>query len=523
MYRMFKSLWFTKEDVNFVVLEEGAILVKFDNIEDRKRAFNFTLFWVRIFNIPLEYMDRQVAMDVGKAIGEVVDIDWRNKDGGWKEYIWLRVIIDVLKPLRRMHNFLAVSFEGCSGLALIWRKRVDVAIQSFSKHHIDSLVRVGGSVREDWVVGVVFNAILNKEKKDNGCKKSGGSMIEERVDRFLTSVSVIEKFSFMATSVVRQTKADHHAIIMDMYGRKPKEHLKYPRLCFKFDECWATNKEAKSIISNAWNSGGSNFVDKFDRVRSVLGLWDDSVNALKESRCGLSHLYAKEEKYWAQRSLSQWLREGDRNTCYFHARATGHLKKNNTDKVKDLNGNWCVTKETNEWFVTDYTESEVIQAIKEMDLRKAPGVDGLSGSFFKYNWETVGDETILFCLDVVENLDNYLGLSLPVDKKKIWLSKRSLTGCLIGYTVGLRGYYPLVLKTYKQRLVGRGGRAKRGVDSGRCFLGRTCVILRNVWRKQEEGFKRTTVAAKAKKINVTKKALIPGLIKPSRMSKGTSF
>lgn len=103
--------------------------------------------------------------------------------------------------------------------------------------------------------------------------KSGGSMIEERVDRFLTSVSVIEKFPFMATNVVRQTKADHHAIIMDMYGRKPKEHLKYPRLCFKFDECWATNKEAKSIISNAWNSGGSNFVDKFDRVRSVLGLW----------------------------------------------------------------------------------------------------------------------------------------------------------------------------------------------------------------------------------------------------------
>lgn len=69
-------------------------------------AFNFTLFWVRIFNIPLEYMDRQVAMDVGKAIGEVVDIDWRNKDGGWKEYIWLRVIIAVLKPLRRFVQFM---------------------------------------------------------------------------------------------------------------------------------------------------------------------------------------------------------------------------------------------------------------------------------------------------------------------------------------------------------------------------------------------------------------------------------
>ncbi|TYG36742.1 hypothetical protein ES288_D13G087500v1, partial [Gossypium darwinii] len=41
---------------------------------------------------------------------------------------------------------------------------------------------------------------------------------------------------------------------------------------------------------------------------------------------------------------------------------------------------------------------------------------------------------------------------------------------------------------------------------------------RNVWSKQEEGFERTTAAVMAKKINVTKKALIPGLIKPSRMS-----
>ncbi|MBA0794096.1 hypothetical protein Gohar_018454, partial [Gossypium harknessii] len=38
-------------------------------------AFNLTSFWVRIFNIPLEYMDKQVALDVGKVIGEVVAID----------------------------------------------------------------------------------------------------------------------------------------------------------------------------------------------------------------------------------------------------------------------------------------------------------------------------------------------------------------------------------------------------------------------------------------------------------------
>ncbi|MBA0677990.1 hypothetical protein Goari_019359 [Gossypium aridum] len=37
--------------------------------------FNFTPFWLRIYNIPLEHMDRKTAIDVGKAIEEVVAID----------------------------------------------------------------------------------------------------------------------------------------------------------------------------------------------------------------------------------------------------------------------------------------------------------------------------------------------------------------------------------------------------------------------------------------------------------------
>lgn len=38
-------------------------------------VFNITPFWIRIYNIPFEKMDRRVAVDVGKAIGEVVAIN----------------------------------------------------------------------------------------------------------------------------------------------------------------------------------------------------------------------------------------------------------------------------------------------------------------------------------------------------------------------------------------------------------------------------------------------------------------
>ncbi|MBA0549351.1 hypothetical protein Golob_020387, partial [Gossypium lobatum] len=63
MYHVFKSLWFTKEEVNFIALKEGSILV-------------------RISNIPMDYMDRLIALEVGNAIGEVIAIDWCDRDGG---------------------------------------------------------------------------------------------------------------------------------------------------------------------------------------------------------------------------------------------------------------------------------------------------------------------------------------------------------------------------------------------------------------------------------------------------------
>ncbi|KHG07319.1 Cyclin-B1-1 -like protein [Gossypium arboreum] len=53
------------------------------------------------------------------------------------------------------------------------------------------------------------------------------------------------------------------------------------------------------------------------------------------------------------------------------------------------------------------------------------------------------------------------------------------------------------------------------------FFSTNLEDCRNAWSEQEEGFERTTVAAMVKKISITKKALIPGLIKPSRMSKGS--
>ncbi|MBA0687143.1 hypothetical protein Goari_014700 [Gossypium aridum] len=141
MYRVLRSLWFTKYDVNFVALNEEVILVKFGCVEDRNRIlnmmpwlfdnclfamlpfvkdkeletyeFNISPFRLRIYNIPLEYMDRQIAMDVGKAIGELVAIDWKDRNGGWTEFMRLKVKINVSNPLRRVCGIIGHTTQKC--------------------------------------------------------------------------------------------------------------------------------------------------------------------------------------------------------------------------------------------------------------------------------------------------------------------------------------------------------------------------------------------------------------------------
>ena len=52
-----------------------------------------------------------------------------------------------------------------------------------------------------------------------------------------------------------------------------------------------------------------------------------------------------EEVWWQQRSRVQWLGEGDRNTKYFHHRASERRRKNAIVGLWNDEGIWCDSKE----------------------------------------------------------------------------------------------------------------------------------------------------------------------------------
>ncbi|KAL0368119.1 UNVERIFIED_CONTAM: hypothetical protein Scaly_1030800 [Sesamum calycinum] len=97
-----------------------------------------------------------------------------------------------------------------------------------------------------------------------------------------------------------------------------------------------------------WNN------DEFGDISGKTTRLEKEIDSLQKSNLnGVSHIglsklctelfriVSIEEIKWKQRGKSAWLAEGDRNTTFFHAKAS-QRQKMNIDKLKDESGVWRV-------------------------------------------------------------------------------------------------------------------------------------------------------------------------------------
>jgi hypothetical protein len=156
-------------------------------------------------------------------------------------------------------------------------------------------------------------------------------------------------------------------------------------------------------------------------------------------------LNRREEIMWKQRSRIQWLAAGDKNTRFFHLRASRRRKKNKINQLKKENGVVTedvmemsrmvtsfykelyttegteemdevlnsvprkVTPEMNSQLLIPFEEKEVKEALFQMFPTKAPGPDGFPVHFFQRHWEVCGEEVTSIVLKVLkgeEQLNN---------------------------------------------------------------------------------------------------------------------
>lgn len=87
----------------------------------------------------------------------------------------------------------------------------------------------------------------------------------------------------------------------------------------------------------------------------------------------LEKLFRDQAAYWRQRGKAAWMKDGDKNISYFHARATIRQQVNKIKDLQDRNGVWIQEKQEMEGVVdahfrdmfqsSDPTEREIARAL----------------------------------------------------------------------------------------------------------------------------------------------------------------
>ena len=125
-----------------------------------------------------------------------------------------------------------------------------------------------------------------------------------------------------------------------------------------------------------------------------------------------------------------WLREGDRNTRYFHRQAMWRAWQNKITKLKNQNNTWCedpkvlqtmaldffrdlysadsnvdpseltelmntkITDDMNEALCRTFSAEEISDALFQMGPLKAPGLDGFPARFYPRHWEVLKNDVV---------------------------------------------------------------------------------------------------------------------------------
>ncbi|KAL9686596.1 hypothetical protein QQ045_030989 [Rhodiola kirilowii] len=131
---------------------------------------------------------------------------------------------------------------------------------------------------------------------------------------------------------------------------------------------WLRHSKFKEVVKDAWTSPCSGIPislrlkdcmakltqwsgKEFGDVKMRITILKERIQYLRERLRSeeiateevqlsneLDEWLKREELFWRQRSRAECLKNGDRNTSYFHAKATQRRKRNHIDRLKNHSG-----------------------------------------------------------------------------------------------------------------------------------------------------------------------------------------
>lgn len=312
-------------------------------------------------------------------------------------------------------------------------------------------------------------------------KRRGRNLILEKLDRYVANNTWRNLYPNVEVWNLEFYHSDHRPIKL-LLNRSLIVPKQPHSSTFRFEAKWLLEESYEDTVKTTWSSVGSvvplqhkllvsgqslktwaketvgHTKNKILNVRRQLNekldeaetRWDQlEVTKLERE---LEKLYTQEELFWQQRSRTQWLKAGDRNTKYFHASASMRKKKNTISGLQANDGSWntevssmaqivtdfytnlfstqnpsdreisivteavvpCVTDEMNAGLSAPFTVEEVKRATFDLSPTKAPGPDGFPAMFYQKSWDVVQDDVNRQVLDVLNG-----GCSMEVWNKTV--------------------------------------------------------------------------------------------------------
>lgn len=302
-------------------------------------------------------------------------------------------------------------------------------------------------------------------------KVAGGTYTRVHLDRCVANVAWCMAFPNSILEHKEVASSDHVPIFLDMGGMHA---CRRDPCSFKYKICWERDPALTDVVQAAWVRGPTESVagmhDKLQGLATDLAQWDrrhfgnvraqikQLQNLLQELRGSpgrsgptsaeikvtdqLVELYHREEILWRQRARIEWLKHGDKNTYFFHLRASRRRRKNKIKALQRADGQATenaeemeamttvfykklytsegvqdmdqvlemvprkVTDEMNATLNAPYDIKEVKTALFQMFPTKAPGPDGFPAHFFQRHWETCGEEITRMVLRIIDGTES---------------------------------------------------------------------------------------------------------------------